>query len=354
MVGTQEEAVGRALADKQAIAEVMLRYCRGIDRLDMELVRSCYHPGAVDHHSGFEGERDAYVAWVEPVLRQLVGTQHMVGNHLIELDGDLARSETYVVASHLLAPGGEGPAGITTALRYVDRFERRDGEWRIAERFAMREWVRTEPDQRPGDPAEGPAGARDRSDPVFAPLRPADGPPTGARSGKMAAVADPDLQSLADKQAIYEVVLRYCRGVDRLDMDLLRSCYHPGAVDHHTGFEGEREAYVAWVEPLLRRLTSTQHMLGNHLVELDGDLARSETYGTAFHLADPSIPGSESFTTGFRYVDRFERRDGEWRIAERFAVREWTRPETDQRPRQPGEGTAGARDRTDPVYRPLR
>jgi hypothetical protein len=161
------------------------------------------------------------------------------------------------------------------------------------------------------------------------------------------------LQELADKQAIYEVVLRYCRGIDRLDLEMVRSCYHQGGVDHHTGFEGERDDYVEWVGKRLRTLKSTQHMVANHLVELDGDVARSETYGTAFHLGDPA-QGTESFTTGFRYVDRMERRDGEWRIVERVAVREWTRPEPDQRPGDPAESPIGARDQGDPIYRPLR
>ena len=44
----------------------MLRYCQGIDRLDMELVRSAYHPDGVDHHTGFDGTVDEYVAWVGP------------------------------------------------------------------------------------------------------------------------------------------------------------------------------------------------------------------------------------------------------------------------------------------------
>jgi SnoaL-like domain len=160
-------------------------------------------------------------------------------------------------------------------------------------------------------------------------------------------------RDLADKQAIYEVVLRYCRGIDRLDMELVRSCYHPGAMDHHGGFEGERDQYVAWVGPALRRLRATQHLVANHLVELDGDRARSETYGTAAHLGDPA-QGTESFTTGFRYVDTFERRDGDWRIVERFFLREWIRPEPDQRPGDPAESPVGARDRSDPVYRSLR
>jgi hypothetical protein len=162
------------------------------------------------------------------------------------------------------------------------------------------------------------------------------------------------LGQLADKQAIREVVLRYCRGIDRLDMELVRSCYHPDGVDHHTGFTGARDDYVRWVGTQLQQLELTQHVMANQLIELDGDLARSETYGTAYHLARPGGEGPASFTTGFRYVDRFERRDGEWRIAERFAVREWIRDEVHQRLAEPGAGPPGARDRSDPIYQPLR
>ncbi|MER2157629.1 nuclear transport factor 2 family protein, partial [Rhodococcus sp. (in: high G+C Gram-positive bacteria)] len=41
---------------------------------------------------------------------------------------------------------------------------------------------------------------------------------------------DRALQDLIDKQAIREVVLTYCRGIDRLDFDLVRSAYHPDAI----------------------------------------------------------------------------------------------------------------------------
>jgi hypothetical protein len=153
----------------------------------------------------------------------------------------------------------------------------------------------------------------------------------------------------ADRQAIYDVVLRYCRGIDRLDMDLVRSCYHPDGIDHHTGFEGERDDYITWVEAQLRKLVSTMHMVGNHAVSISGDVATSETYGTAFHLGD-AAKGTESFTTGYRWVDRFERRDGEWRVTERFALREWTRAEPDQRPGDPKESPTGSRDKNDPSY----
>ncbi|HET6812284.1 MAG TPA: nuclear transport factor 2 family protein [Acidimicrobiales bacterium] len=159
------------------------------------------------------------------------------------------------------------------------------------------------------------------------------------------------LDELLDKQAVYEVVMRYCRGIDRLDLDAVRDCYHPDGVDHHTGFTGNRDDYVRWVGEGLRRFDGTMHLVGNHLVEVEGDVAWSETYGNAHHWGTPPEDPALNFVSGFRYVDRLERRDGGWRIAERHAVREWTRaiPPGVVRPKE-GAGPAPRRDPSDPVY----
>ena len=83
---------------------------------------------------------------------------------------------------------------------------------------------------------------------------------------------------------------------------------------------GTRDEYVDWVAGVLTRFTGTMHVVANQLVELDGDDdARSETYGVAYHWGDPPDDQRRNFTTGFRYVDRFARRDGDWRIARRVA-----------------------------------
>ena len=134
---------------------------------------------------------------------------------------------------------------------------------------------------------------------------------------------------LLQHHRIRQVLLRYCRGIDRLDFDLVRSCYHPEATDQHPTFSGDREAFIAWVRPALAALAGTMHILGNNLIELGHGEAVSESYATAYHWqeSDPSAPAG--FTSGFRYIDRFEHRDGEWRIARRIAVREWTRHEVD-------------------------
>lgn len=156
---------------------------------------------------------------------------------------------------------------------------------------------------------------------------------------------------LEDKQEIAEIVLRYCRGVDRLDYDLIRSCYHDGAVDHHTGFDGDADAYVEWLRGVLPRLGGTMHMVANQLIEVDGDTARSESYGLAHHWGEPFTDTSRNFTSAFRYVDRVERRNGVWRIAERWAVREWTRAvPAELVMRKEADGPSPHRDKTDPLY----
>ena len=166
-------------------------------------------------------------------------------------------------------------------------------------------------------------------------------------------MTDPSVAVLADRQAVVDVVLRYCRGIDRLDLELVRSCYHADATDEHGTFTGTRDEYVDWVAGVLTRFTGTMHVVANQLVEVDGDVADCETYGIAYHWGEPLDDPRRNFTTGFRYVDRFERRDGTWRIARRVAVREWTHVvPAEQQLVIPADrdGRRGRRDRTDAVY----
>ena len=138
----------------------------------------------------------------------------------------------------------------------------------------------------------------------------------------------------------------------------MRSCYHPDAAEHHPGFDGGRDDYVAWIGQGLPRFEGTMHVIANHLVEIDGDLARSETYVNAYHWSTATADPDLNFSTGSRYIDRFERRAGEWRIAERYCVRNWLRVEVDsgelQLPTAANGWPAQRRDRDDRVYAPLR
>ena len=156
-----------------------------------------------------------------------------------------------------------------------------------------------------------------------------------------------------DERAIRATVLRYCRGIDRMDRELVRSCYHADAVDSHGSFEGSVEEFLVWVWRLLGRYTMTMHYVANQLVEPLGDgRARCESYGVAVHRTQGGAE-QDNLTTGFRFVDDFECRDGEWRIARRVATTEWSRVDRDaDRWVWPASFVTGRRDRSDPVYAP--
>jgi hypothetical protein len=170
----------------------------------------------------------------------------------------------------------------------------------------------------------------------------------------------------ADEAAIHAALLRYARGVDRADVDLVLSAFHADATaDHGAGFTGN--AHAAWTkrlgpdadpmdrvgigegEPRDDRLISCQHHITNHIVELDtaGDHARSEAYFLAHYLTER---GGHCYlaSVGGRYIDRFERRGGEWRIAQRTSVHDWDRVEEIEH-EFPGSQrwVQGQRDRTD-------
>lgn len=162
-------------------------------------------------------------------------------------------------------------------------------------------------------------------------------------------MSDP-VSDLVDQQQIHRLVLSYCRAVDRLDYEGIRSVYAPDGVDHHTGFDGSADEYVAWLHELLPRLDGTMHLVGNHLSEVRGDLAAAETYGTAVHWGTPADDPGLNFTSGFRYVDLLVRRAGGWAIRERYAVREWTRSDAGRRIEPEAAGPRGRRDHTDPWF----
>ncbi|MEX1217977.1 MAG: nuclear transport factor 2 family protein [Acidimicrobiales bacterium] len=164
----------------------------------------------------------------------------------------------------------------------------------------------------------------------------------------------PDLAALADRHAIHDVILHYCRGIDRMDRGLVTQCFHEDAHDTHGSFRGSVGEFIEWAFALLDRYDSTMHLIANHLVTLNGDAAIAETYGIAYHRSSDPNPRL-NLTVGFRYLDRFERRNnGPWRIARRIATTEWvTAPSTESVWPIPSDSAIGARDHSDPIFQLL-
>jgi hypothetical protein len=164
------------------------------------------------------------------------------------------------------------------------------------------------------------------------------------------------LQRLVDESAIQSTLARYARAIDRMDFELLRTCYHPDAIDDHGVYTGGVEGFITYLEASLPRSESTTHFLGLPQIELAGDVAWVETQCLAilrFAAADGK-PERDRLAK-VRYCDRFERREGEWRIAHRLVAYDPGR--IDPVVEGPGYGeahTLGRRDRDDAAYRRLR
>lgn len=124
------------------------------------------------------------------------------------------------------------------------------------------------------------------------------------------------LREMIDRQEIWQVLLRYARGLDRLDRELVRSCYHDDAIEDHGSFVGHVEDFIDWANETSMRFVTIHHGLTNHYCELDGDDAYCETYYRYVGVA----PQPPHFMSIGRYIDHFQRRNGEWRIANRVTL----------------------------------
>ena len=137
------DAAIRHLLDRAAIQEVLLRYARGVDRGDLELVASCFTPDASYEGALASGTIADALDRLRDAMARYDGTMHFVGNQLIEIDGDTASSETYAVAYHRLTESGEVKL-FTVGVRYLDELTRAGDEWRIRARVVKMEWQRTD------------------------------------------------------------------------------------------------------------------------------------------------------------------------------------------------------------------
>lgn len=164
---------------------------------------------------------------------------------------------------------------------------------------------------------------------------------------------EPTADRVTDHLALQHTLARYCRAVDRMDLELLRSCFAPGArLDFSGLYDGDIDGFADWLITNLGNYAFTVHALSNVYLEVDGDHAAGESYVTALH--GETLDGSrDPFRSGGRYLDRFERRDGQWLITERTALVVWSEPAPSVTHPTAG-GKYGAprsrRDRTDPSY----
>ena len=156
------------------------------------------------------------------------------------------------------------------------------------------------------------------------------------------------VEYLEDRLAIRDCIDRYSRGIDRHDDDIIASAFHPDAIDSHGSFKGSIQEFIKFAnEGHAKSTFSHTHNVTCHSVEIDGDTAHAESYAMfALRLRE----GNVLHMGGGRYIDRLEKRNGEWKSSARQLIVDW-RFEADgsvfdKRPSQ----TVGTQDKTDLSY----
>lgn len=144
------------LLAREQVRDVLHRYCKGIDRRDWALVRSCFADDHVHNHGGIHGSADDFVRLASAVLLTIPATHHTIGNvhFAFAEDGQSVETEANFVAYHLIeaghlegtpVPTGGKATDWIVAGRYCDRMEKRDGNWIIVRRDAVHDWERVDP-----------------------------------------------------------------------------------------------------------------------------------------------------------------------------------------------------------------
>lgn len=138
-----------SLAARAEIADVIVTYCHAIDRRRWELMDQLFHDDATYAFGTIEGTWREFVAIAKALIDPLPATHHQLGQTAYEIDGNRATTETYMTATHSIPadapldgpfPGRGHPYQLVMAGRYIDRFERRGGDWRIAHRTGITDW----------------------------------------------------------------------------------------------------------------------------------------------------------------------------------------------------------------------
>ncbi|WP_432830964.1 nuclear transport factor 2 family protein [Dactylosporangium sp. CA-092794] len=175
-------------------------------------------------------------------------------------------------------------------------------------------------------------------------------------------------ERLADRAQIQDLIARYCRAVDRLDLDGIRAAYHPDAVDDHGGYAGNVDGFVEYVRDRHAKIPFSMHSVSNSVIEFTGaDVAHVETYVTTFQYYPPearealavlagdriSGTGTAYYLLAGRYLDEVTRRDGQWRFQNRRGVYDAGVVFEGQAAATGPTFTTGTRDKQDPVYQTL-
>ena len=135
------DPVLQEMIDEFQLQKLVHAYCRAVDRGDFEQLRTLYHDDAVDAHGSFSagsaGDFLEQLIAARPFVRSM---QHNITTVNFAISGNAAEGEIYTIATHTLA-GRDRDVDVVVGGRYLDKYEKRDGGWKISERTIVTDWA---------------------------------------------------------------------------------------------------------------------------------------------------------------------------------------------------------------------
>lgn len=155
---SNDQKTVQILLAKEEIRELAQLYSRGVDRKDIELLKTLYAKDATDHHgSHFSGSADAYIEFLAKSLPQIYIGGHFICNHMISvIDGENAEGEVYALAYHFIPDHTGGTVRDVAGVRYIDRYRKENDRWRFAKRVVMFDFRDVKPVAEPASPNPAP------------------------------------------------------------------------------------------------------------------------------------------------------------------------------------------------------
>jgi len=326
--------------DTSEISQVIANHSRGIDRGDPAIFDDVYHPDGDVAYGFFDGGAVEFAQVVTGGADDTPGTLHRPSNIWVDVDGDTAKSESYVIVYTHAADETGSTGGETTFIggRYLDRHARRDGIWKMTHRTYVMDWNINKPgtgSAMPGfDASPRIQGLKGPSDFSIEFLKAVGNSDIAEEDGTMVEIS----KSLMDraevafaKQDIHELIMGQARAIDRADVGLFKSLWFDDATVDVAGVQGPALDWVIEILDQTKDMKRMAHSVANEWIKVDGDTARSESYLIAFTTV-AGEDGNQDTLTGGRYLDAFERRDGVWKYMHRAFVQDWevTQPSSDK------------------------
>lgn len=129
-----------ALLEKERIRELLARWTRAADRADDKGIEDTYTEDSVDSHGRFLGTGKEFAHRPLRHSAAVISTTHLMGQSIIDLDGDKAYCETYFVCPEVREFDGE-VLYLQIMGRYLDVVRKVDGRWLIESRRVVLDWA---------------------------------------------------------------------------------------------------------------------------------------------------------------------------------------------------------------------